>query len=94
MISFSVSVYLSPIASSEVSSVQVEEVPGGLQGKAETLQVLCVRHCPRFQIKSFVVAILFMTLQCALKEEILINYFFRSYLFDIYCFEIICKDLD
>ena len=57
MISFSVSVYLSPIASSEVSSVQVEEVPGGLQGKAETLQVLCVRHCPRFQNKPFVVAI-------------------------------------
>ena len=40
------------------------------------------------------VAILVMTLQCALKEEIHINYFFRFYLFVIYNIEIIFKDLD
>ena len=40
------------------------------------------------------VAILVVTLQCALKEEIHINYFFRFYLFVIINIEIIFKDLD
>ena len=40
------------------------------------------------------VAISVMTLQCALIEEILINYFFTFYLFVIHNFEIISKDLD
>ena len=38
--------------------------------------------------------LLIMTLQCALKEKILINYFFRFNLFVINNIEIICKDLD
>ena len=40
------------------------------------------------------VAIIVMTLQYALREEFLINYFFRFYLFVIKNYEIICKDLD
>ena len=40
------------------------------------------------------VAIIVVTLQYALREEFLINYFFRFYLFVTNNYEIIFKDLD